>query len=136
MRSVFGMPVFGENQRKKGAAPIINEIVGRVNDNTKRLRLLEDRERLLTSRISSMDESVFDKIKGLENSINELGLKITAQDEKIATLQNTLKEVVKQLQFLARKSEVKKLEETLKIFDPLKSQLVTKEEPKQKQDSA
>ena len=119
------MPVFGENQKKKRAAPIINEIVGRVNDNTKRLRLLEDRERLLTSRISSIDESVLDKIKGLEESIKELETKITAQEEKTATLQNTLKEVVKQMQFLAKKSYVKRLEEKLRIFDPLKSQLTS-----------
>ena len=31
------MPVFGEEQGKKGAVPVMNEIVGRVNDNTKRL---------------------------------------------------------------------------------------------------
>ncbi|MCK5548668.1 MAG: hypothetical protein KAI64_06610 [Thermoplasmata archaeon] len=124
------MPVFGENQKKKRAAPIINEIVGRVNDNTKRLRLLEDRERLLTSRISSIDESVLDKIKGLDESMKELEAKILAQEEKTATLQNTLKEVVKQMHFLARKSEVKKLEEKLRLFDPLKTQLVPDMEPK------
>lgn len=126
------MPVFGENQKKKRAAPIINEIVGRVNDNTKRLRLLEDRERLLTSRISSIDESVLDRIKGLDESMKELEAKILAQEEKTATLQNTLKEVVKQMQFLAKKSYVKRLEEKLRIFDPLKSQL-TSEAPKQQQ---
>ncbi len=126
------MPVFGENQKKRRAAPIINEIVGRVNDNTKRLRLLEDRERLLTSRISSIDESVLDKIKGLDESMKELEAKILAQEGKTATLQNTLKEVVKQMQFLAKKSYVKRLEEKLRIFDPLKSQL-TSEAPKQSQ---
>jgi uncharacterized coiled-coil protein SlyX len=115
------VPVFGQEQKKKRGAPIINEIVGRVNDNTKRLRLLEDRERLLTSRISSMDESVLDKIKTLDVLINELDMKIVSQDEKVTTLQNTLKEVVKQLQFLARKSDLKRLEEKLKLFDPLKS---------------
>ena len=126
------MPVFGENQKKRKAAPIINEIVGRVNDNTKRLRLLEDRERLLTSRISSIDESVLDKMKALEDSMKELEAKIQAQEEKTATLQNTLKEVVKQLQFLAKKSYVKKLEEKLRIFDPLKPQIAS-ESPKQQQ---
>jgi hypothetical protein len=124
------MPVFGQDQRKKRGAPIINEIVGRVNDNTKRLRLLEDRERLITSRVGSMDESVFDKVKGLEDSINELNMKIVAMEEKTTTLQNTLKEVVKQLSFLARKSDVKKLDEKLKLFDPLKSQVSAITEPK------
>jgi hypothetical protein len=118
------MPVFGDTQSKKRPAPIINEIVGRVNDNTKRLRLLEDRERLATSRISSMDQSIIEKMKSLENSIGELSARLTAQDEKVTTVQNTLKEVVKQMQFLARKSEVKKLDEKLTLFDPLKSQII------------
>ncbi len=115
------MPVFGQEQKKRKGAPIINEIVRRVNDNTKRLRLLEDRERLLTSRISSMDQSVLDKIKALDTMLNELDMKIVSQEENLATLQNTLKEVVKQLQFLARKSDLKRVEEKLKLFDPLKS---------------
>jgi len=114
------MPVFGQNQEKKRSAPIVNEIMGRVNDNTKRLRLLEQRERLLTSRISSTEESAFGKIKELDATIGEIRSNITAQDEKIATLQNTLKEIIKQLEFFARKSDVKKVEETLKIWSPLR----------------
>ncbi len=129
------MPVFGDTQRKKSPTPIINEIVGRVNDNTKRLRILEDRERLATSRISSIDESLLEKINALQSSIEGLGAKVTAQDEKVTTIQNTLKEVVKQLQFLARKSELKRLEEKLRLFDPLKTQLVPGEEPKTPQKS-
>jgi len=118
------MPVFGQDQdRRKAGGPIIPEIVGRVNDNTKRLRLLEERERLLTGRISSLDESSFQKIKELEDVVAELGTKLAAQDEKIATLQNSLKEAVKQLKFLATKSDIRKLEETLKILDPIRQQL-------------
>jgi uncharacterized protein (DUF3084 family) len=119
------MPVFGEQQQKKGSAPIINEIVGRVNDNTKRLRILEQRERLLTSRISSTDESVYQKINDLESSLKELSSKLASQDERIAGVENRLKEVVKQLQYMATKSEVKKLDEKLRLFDPLKSQVGT-----------
>jgi uncharacterized coiled-coil protein SlyX len=118
------MPVFGQEQgKKRSAAPIIPELVGRVNDNTKRLRLLEDRERLLTSRISSMDESFYQKVKELEAAVKGLDARIAAQDEKINTMQNTVKEVVKQLRFLATKSEVRKVEETLKILNPLRMQL-------------
>jgi len=119
------MPVFGEDQKKKRGAPIINEIVGRVNDNTKRLRLLEDRERLLTSRISSIDESFMEKVKTQEETIKGLEAKILAQEGTTGTLQNTLKEVVKQMQFLAKKSDVKRIDEKLRIFDPLKSQLTS-----------
>lgn len=121
------MPVFGESPQKKGPAPIMREVVGRVNDNTKRLRILEQRERLLTSRISSMDESVIEKIKTLDETIKEQDLKITASDEKLTTMHNTIKEVIKQLHFLAKKSDVKKVEETLKIFESLISQMAGKE---------
>ncbi len=120
------MPVFGEGQKKKGgisAVPVVNEIVGRVNDNTKRLRLLEQRERLLTSRISSMDETVNMKLEGLEESRKELDARITALDEKVSSVHNTLKEVVKQLQFLVKKSDMKRVEEKLKLFDPILNQV-------------
>jgi len=111
------MPVFGEDQNKKRAAPFINEIVGRVNDNTKRLRLIEQREKILTSRASSMDETIREKSEVTDSAIKELKEKVTSQDEKISTIQNTMKEVVNQLHFLAKKSEIKKVEETLKIFE-------------------
>jgi chromosome segregation ATPase len=120
------MPVFGEDQKRKGAVnpvPVVNEIVGRVNDNTKRLRLLEQREKLLTSRITSMDESVGAKLEALESAGKELDARIAALDEKVSTVHNTLKEVVKQLQFLVKRSEMKKVEEKLKLFEPILAQL-------------
>jgi peptidoglycan hydrolase CwlO-like protein len=115
------MPVFGQEENKKRpGVPVVAEIVGRVNDNTKRLRLLEDRERLLTSRIASMDESIYQKIKDIEESIKDINSRVAAQDEKINSMQNTVKEVVKQMKFLATKSEIKRLEETIKILSPIK----------------
>lgn len=115
------MPVFGEDQRKKRGAPIVNEIVGRVNDNTKRLRLLEQRERLLTSRITSSDESFYQQIKDTGSMVRDLDSKIALQEERISTLENKLKELVKQLRFLATKTDLKRLDEKVKILSPLQT---------------
>ena len=120
------MPVFGEDQKRKPGAspvPVVNEIVGRVNDNTKRLRLLEQREKLLTSRISSMDESMITRLESLDKAGKDLDARITALDEKVTTVHNTLKEVVKQLQFLVKRSEMKKLEEKMRLFEPVIAQI-------------
>lgn len=119
------MPVFSESQNKKKDMPIINEIVRRVNDNTKRLRILEQRERLLTSRTSSMDESSFQKIKDVSGAINELKAGLAAQDEKIATIQNNLRDLAKQMGFLATKTEMKKLDEKLRLYEPLIAELAS-----------
>ena len=118
------MPVLGDNQKKKQKAPLVNEIIARVNDNTKRLRLLEERERLLTSRISSMDESVVMKIQEMDGYTKQLDERLGMQQGQAETLQNTLKEVVKQLKFLATKAQVKKVEETMKILEPVLAELV------------
>jgi len=119
MTGVLPMPVFGEDQKKKegGAVPVVNEIVGRVNDNTKRLRLLEQREKLLTSRISSMDESFASRIDGIDNSHKDMTRKLADLESKVTTINNTLKEALKQLQFTAKKSELMKVEETIKILE-------------------
>ena len=119
------MPVFSESQSKKKDMPIINEIVRRVNDNTKRLRLLEQRERLLTSRTSSMDESSFQKIKDISAAISELKTGLAAQDEKISALQNNLRDLAKQLGFLATKTDLKKLDEKLRLYEPLIAELAS-----------
>ena len=121
------MPVLGDNQKKKpqpgGAVPVVNEIVGRVNDNTKRLRLLEQREKIIASRTTSMDESINAKLEYLENARKDLDTKIVALDEKVTTVNNTLREVVKQFQFLVKKSEFKKIEEKMSLFDSLISRV-------------
>ena len=119
------MPVFSESQNNKKDTPIINEIVRRVNDNSKRLRILEQRERLLTSRTSSMDESSFQKIKDVSGAINELKAGLAAQDEKIATIQNNLRDLAKQMGFLATKTEMKKLDEKLRLYEPLIAELAS-----------
>jgi hypothetical protein len=124
MPGVFDMPVFGEQQQGKGkpsAVPILNEIVGRVNDNTKRLRLLEQREKIVTARVSSMDDSMNTKMESIEESMKTLEAKVAAMESKTDSLNNTLKEVVKQMMFLAKKTDVKKVEETLKILESMLS---------------
>ncbi|MFH0956915.1 MAG: hypothetical protein V1813_03560 [Candidatus Aenigmatarchaeota archaeon] len=119
------MPVFGEQQGKgkPSAVPIVNEIVGRVNDNTKRLRLLEQREKIVTARVSSMDDSMGSKLESVAESMKGLEAKVVAMEGKTETLNNTLKEVVKQMMFLAKKTEVRKMEETLKILESMLSGL-------------
>jgi prephenate dehydratase len=119
------MPVFGEQQAKgkPSAVPIVNEIVGRVNDNTKRLRLLEQREKIITERVSSIDDTMMTKLSSVEESMKALQTKIAALEGREETVSNTLKEVVKQMQFLAKKSELKKTEETLKILESMLSGL-------------
>lgn len=116
------MPVFGEQQQGKGkpsGVPIVNEIVGRVNDNTKRLRLLEQREKITTERVSSIDDTMTTKLADIEEAMKALQAKISTLEGKEETVGNTLKEVVKQMQFLAKKSEVKKVEETLKLLESM-----------------
>jgi hypothetical protein len=126
MPGVFDMPVFGEQQQGKGkpsAVPIVNEIVGRVNDNTKRLRLIEQREKILTERVSSIDDTMTTKFEGIEEALKAMQGKISALEGREETVSNTLKEAVKQMQFLAKKSEVKKVEETQKILESMLSGL-------------
>ena len=106
MTGVLPMPVFGEDQKKKegGAVPVVNEIV-------------EQREKLLTSRISSMDESFASRIDGIDNSHKDMTRKLADLESKVTTINNTLKEALKQLQFTAKKSELMKVEETIKILE-------------------
>ena len=119
-----------QDQGKKGPHPLLNEIVTRVNDNTKRLRLLEERERLLTGRTNSMDESFYQKIGELDARIKDMEASLANQEEGLTALQNGMKELSRQLKFLATKTDLKRVEEMARLLDPLKAQLMGSEQGK------
>jgi uncharacterized coiled-coil protein SlyX len=104
------------------------ELIKKVNDNIKRLRILEQRIAMLETRENSVEINTSNQYKTLQKSISDLESKMNAQEEMIEKLDTTLKEIIKQIKTLASKSDVLEIKELVDIFNPLKSNFVTKED--------
>jgi vacuolar-type H+-ATPase subunit I/STV1 len=107
---------------------VINEIVDRINDNTKRLRTLEQRSQILASRMNSVEKEMLRLNKNTQKLVSGIETRIKEQDNKVFQNETTVKEIIKQIKKLATGAKISELEELLEIYNPLKSQFVTREE--------
>lgn len=107
---------------------IINELVDRTNSDIQRLRVLEQRNDILTSRSNVIEKEIININRNIQRIMlnTETGNKKTG--ERIKKNDAMLREVVKQMKKLATTSKIIELEQLIEIYNPLKSQFVTKEE--------
>lgn len=123
------MPVFSKEPEDK-MHRILSEVINRANDNTKRLRDLERAYESMTTRAIAIEQDFMAAKKKSLKDYEELKKKLDEQNTHIMKIQETLKEIMKQLKFFATKTKVEELESMLNIFNPLESVFTTKEDVK------
>ncbi len=121
------MSVFKEKKPRTLHA-IINEIVDRVNDDTRRLRVLEQEHDITTTRMNTIEKNVLDVSKELQKEIASVRQEIKKHKEQTARLENTVKEIIKEIKQLATNAKISELEELIELYNPIKSSFVTREE--------
>ncbi len=123
------MPVFGKEQEDKSHR-VLSELINRVNDNTKRLRDLERAYESATNRAIAIEQDMMSNKKNMEKDFTDLRNKLDSQETKLMQIEETVKEIMKQMKFLATKTKVEELESMLNIFNPLESEFTTKDDVK------
>ena len=107
---------------------IINELVERSNSDTQRIRALEQKEDNMASRLEVIEKDMI----SMNESVLKLGEQTVAnfkkRDAVNIQLQGTIKEIIKQLKRLASAEKINELEAMIDIYNPLKSNFMTKEE--------
>lgn len=107
---------------------VINRLVESVNDDAKRLRELEQRSGALDSRLNSVEQSVMGNYRELADSAKALDGKISDLEGRIGEIESKISEIIRQFKRVATKSEVKTLENLIEIYNPIRSNFVTREE--------
>ncbi len=107
---------------------VVNKLVERTNTDTRRLRLLEQKVEILSTRLDAAEQAALAAQNEAKRSAAELSAKLAAQAKLIEELQGALKEVVEQLKRTPTLADVKELEALLELYNPLKSSFVTREE--------
>ena len=114
--------------KKRTVQSVINELVERTNNNTQRLRVLEERTESMDSRITVAEKDMLSDKTELRKMVEELEKKLAASEEKAGTLESTIKEMVNHMKHLATTADIRGLQELVDIYNPLKSNFLTKEE--------
>jgi len=121
------MAVFGKD--KKGTLhTIINELVERTNSEAQRMRVIEQRIENIDTRINSMEQSILSNTTQAQTMLKDVEDKFKKRDERLAKVDTVMGELVKHFKKLATKSEVKEVHHMVDIYNPVKSNFITKEE--------
>lgn len=106
----------------------ISELYEMDAENKRRLREIEQRLKALDNSVKRAEASLLDtKNKVLEMAAGLKSDRVSV-DSRIKTLENTISDMINNMKRLAEKSELIGLKELIDIYNPVKSQFVTREE--------
>ncbi len=114
--------------QKRTVSAILAEVVARTNDNTQRLRMAEQRIDSLISRLQIVEQEIIDYRSEMKKMSAEAKSNAASQEKRLADIERSIKEIVSQLKKMPTKIDVAKVEELVGIYNPLKSDFVTREE--------
>lgn len=115
-------------EKKTSADYAITELMRRVNDDTKRLRLLEQRSVAMESRVASLEQTLLEQFKKINQAFDRLSQKIDESNDRISKIEDDTKKLVKQMERVASKTELREIQGFIDLINPVKSNFVTKPE--------
>ncbi len=119
------MAVFGKNEAQ-GSQRIVSEMINKINDNIRRLRVIEQRIKSLDIRTNSIEQNILGQNKNMQKMFRERDAKITSMEDRIFKMETVMKEMVKQMKMMATKSSIDELKTMVEIFNPIRSTFTTK----------
>ncbi len=108
----------------------ISKIAQRSDYNIQRLRDLEKRVSSLETNITSLEQTSLEIKEDIKGRVLQLEDEINKVRDNIQLLESTIKDIVKEMKKFADKSELYTLKEWIDIYNPMRSNFVTKEEVK------
>ena len=107
---------------------IVQELVRRTNEESRRLRNLEQKIMALEMRMQSLENTSSMRMRRVEEKTIEFEAAIKLQNDIVMKLKNNFDKLAKQTEKYARKSDIKELEKMFDLLSPISQQFVTKKE--------
>ena len=109
---------------------VTGELVKRVNEDTRRIRLVEQRIDRLEENIRMVENIISEQTNNLKLNLNEISQKITGLSGRLDSIEKEIGKLNKVLEKTVTKIDVKKLETFIDLVNPMTSKFVTKDEMK------
>jgi len=109
---------------------ILSELVRRMNESSRRLRALEERTTLMESKMESLQDTILKINQSAHGNISKIENEFNEINATLMKVENDMTKLTKNLEKFAKKSEVRELESTISLFNPLRASFITREEVK------
>ena len=112
-----GILGFGKPEQQ---APDLSNVTNDINSLSRRLRLIEEGSTNLRRFLQVTEDNIIARNKHYSAELKTINSDITEIRKEIQELRDKLILVIKELQFVARKDEVKVLEKYINLWNPIK----------------
>lgn len=113
----------GEEEEK-----LTSELVKRMNESTRRIRIIEQGVDKLESSIGSIQEGTLTQLNDLKLALEKINNKIVSVSEKLVNIEGEILRLSKELSKTATKRELKQMEIFIDLINPITAKFATKDE--------
>jgi chromosome segregation ATPase len=107
---------------------LASELVKRMNEDGRRIRMLEQRVDKLENNLNDVQGSVMAQSEDLKVGLSKIVDKLTMVSDRISKMEADLARIEKEARKAATKAEVKQLESFIDLVNPITSKFVTRDE--------
>jgi hypothetical protein len=107
---------------------ILQELVRRSNEETRRLRTVEQRIDSLDDKLNSLIENNGERAKKTNMKAAEVDVTLKNLSNEIASLKLNVDKINKQMMKFAQRRDLKEIERMLELFNPVREEYATKED--------
>ena len=116
------------NQSLEQDRLILQELVRRSNNDSRRLKELEQRLDALDSKAKTIENTVLKKHKDLEGHYTDIETRVQEMEDRLIGFQNTFDRFNRQVSKFAMRRDIKELENMFNLFNPVTGKFVTVDE--------
>jgi len=118
--------VFEKPNPEMGA--ISSELVRRLNENSRRLRIMEEKLDKLETSMALLEENTINQMNDMKIGLDRISAKISAVGDKLVSIETDMSKINRELGKTATKNEVKQIETFIDLINPITAKFVTKDE--------
>lgn len=107
---------------------LLNEIVRRLNEYSRRIRLLEQRADRSLTNLHALEENVLNQMNELRIKFERVNTKLSEIVGKLDLLEGEIEKTNTKLEKTVTKSELKEIQTFIEVLNPITSKFVTKDE--------
>lgn len=107
---------------------LATELVKRINDETRRIRLLEQSIDRFEADLENLESAVAAQTADFKSEEDSVAKQIKSLSDRILILENAISRMEKELAKRATKAELKQIDSYISLMSPMTTKFVTREE--------
>jgi len=107
---------------------LVNELARRLNDNTRRIRTLEEKLISLDSRVNGHDQRIMDTTKQMNSGELEVSNELTEIKDKLANMTLDIQNLKSEIRKAATVNDMREVQDYIELINPITTKFATKSE--------